>query len=169
MKYSVCLLPRFVLSLVVSYPLFVTCTCLMRLTSTCLMLLVFTACTILLAGISLLLPLRNRVVWSQELSEEVLFGQKVVGGRKVIGLNWSELGEGLMAWWRVLQMDEDSNSGDKIVRRPSKEIKRGQGVKIIYSSLFRDSSDWRHWLSCLVIIWNIKSYSPSNEFFPRMQ
>jgi hypothetical protein len=76
----------------------------------------------------------------------------VVGGRKVIGLNWSELGEGLMAWWRVLQMDEDSNSGDKIVRRPSKEIKRGQGVKIIFSSLVRDSSDRRHWLSCLVII-----------------
>ena len=41
----------------------------------------------------------------------------------MVGLDWVELDEGLMAWWRVLQMiDEDSYLGDKIVRRPSKEI-----------------------------------------------
>ena len=104
LKYFVCLLPSCVHSLVMSYPLFVTCTFLMRLTCcTCLILLVYTVCPILLAGISLL-PLRNRVVWSGE----VIFGQEVVGGRKVVELDWVELDEGLMAWWRVLQMiDED--------------------------------------------------------------
>jgi hypothetical protein len=86
----------------------------MRLTCTYLMLLVYTACTILLAGISLL-PHRNRMVWSLKLSGEVKFVQEVVGERMVVGLDWVKQDEGVMAWWRVLQM------GDKIVRRPSKE------------------------------------------------
>ena len=62
----------------------------------------------------------------------------MVGGRKVVGLDWVELDEGLMAWWRVLQMiDEDSYLGDNILER--------REVRIRYSSLIRDSSDW---LSC---------------------
>jgi hypothetical protein len=88
-----------------SYPLFVTCTC--------LMLLVYTACPLI----------RNIIAACHEqdclilgtLSGEVVFGKEVVGGRKVVGLDRVELDDGLMAWQRVLHTkDEDSNLGDKM-------------------------------------------------------
>ena len=67
------------------------------------MLLVYTACPLI----------RNVIAACHEqgglifgtLSGKVIFGQEVVGGRKkVVGLDWVELDEGLMAWQRVLQL-----------------------------------------------------------------
>ena len=100
------------------------------------MLLVYTACPLIRNVIAACHEQGGLILGT--LSGKVIFGQEVVGGRKkVVGLDWVELDERGLAEGPPYN-DEDSNLGDKNVRRPSKERDRGQVVKIRYNPLWSE-------------------------------
>ena len=79
------------------------------------MLLVYTACPLIRNVIAACHEQGGLILGT--LSGKVIFGQEVVGGRKkVVGLDWVELDERDLAEGPPYN-DEDSNLGDKNVRR----------------------------------------------------